>query len=173
MTENNFDPHTGEPLNNDTDSAQATPDPQVRQETSPPPQFNPNPAPMPTPQYGQPNPYQAVPPEIRKWNWGAFMFNIIWGIGNKAYMSLLCLIPCFNFIWIFFCGAKGNEWAWKSGEFKDVEQFMAVQRTWNRAGFVYFIIWLCVIVLYLILLIIGVSLFASLGNNLSGYGYNF
>ena len=47
-----------------------------------------------------------VPSEIKKWNWGAFMMNIMWGIGNKSYLTLLCLIPLFNIIWIFVCGAK-------------------------------------------------------------------
>lgn len=36
------------------------------------------------------------------------MMNIMWGIGNKSYLTLLCLIPLFNIIWIFVCGAKGN-----------------------------------------------------------------
>ena len=82
----------------------------------------------------------SVPPEIKKWNWGAFTFNLFWGIGNYNYLPLLCLIPFFNFIWVFVCGAKGNEWAWKSGKFNNVEDFLAVQETWNRAGFVSFII---------------------------------
>lgn len=82
----------------------------------------------------------AVPFEIKHWNWGAFMFNILWGIGNKAYLPLLTLIPFFGFIWAFVCGAKGNEWAWKAGEYKSAEEFNMVQSTWNRAGLVYFII---------------------------------
>lgn len=81
-----------------------------------------------------------VPSEVKKWNWGAFTFNIFWGIGNKTYLPLLCFIPYFNLIWIFVCGFKGNEWAWKSGKFNNVEDFLAVQETWNRAGFVSFII---------------------------------
>ena len=82
----------------------------------------------------------VVPQEIKKWNWGAFMFNMMWGIGNKSYLPLLCLIPFFNLIWIFVCGAKGNEWAWKKGEYTDAETFLAVQRTWSRAGFFMFIV---------------------------------
>lgn len=50
-----------------------------------------------------------VPEEIKKWNWGAFSLNILWGIGNKTYLPLLCLIPFFNLVWIFVCGIKGNE----------------------------------------------------------------
>lgn len=54
---------------------------------------------------------RAVPNEIKGWNWGAFMFNFIWGIGNKTYLPLLCLIPIFNIFWIFVVGFKGNTWA--------------------------------------------------------------
>ena len=70
------------------------------------------------------------------------------GIGNKTYLPLLCLIPVFNFVWIFVCGFKGNEWAWQKGDYKDVETFKAVQATWNRAGIVQFIIAIAIMVLY-------------------------
>jgi hypothetical protein len=127
--------------------------------------------------YSGGNPYLTVPPEIKKWNWGAFMFNWIWGIGNHAYMALLCLVPCFGVIWMFICGAKGNEWAWKSGEFRNVEIFLAVQKTWNRGGLVQFIL-LCFWMLSTIAILIfyGALIFAILGSeigsNLSGtYDY--
>lgn len=95
--------------------------------------------------------YDYVPQEVKGWNWGAFMFNILWGIGNQSYLTLLCLIPIFNIVWIFVCGAKGNEWAWKNGHYKDIETFKAVQWTWNRAGLVYFIIAVVFIVFYILL----------------------
>ncbi|EKQ57603.1 MULTISPECIES: hypothetical protein [unclassified Clostridium] len=90
---------------------------------------------------------QVVPQEIRKWNWGAFMFNIFWGIGNKSYLPLLCLIPLFNIIWVFVCGAKGNEWAWKNGNYSSAQEFLLVQSTWSRAGFVAFIVTVILVVL--------------------------
>ena len=91
--------------------------------------------------YSVQSPYSDnIPPEIKKWNWGAFIFNAYWGFGNRAYLALLCLIPYFGFIWMFVCGFKGNEWAWKSGTFKDVETFLAVQKTWNKGGLVNFIV---------------------------------
>ena len=83
---------------------------------------------------------KAVPQEIKRWNWGAFAFNIIWGFGNKSYLPLLCLIPVVNLIWMFVCGFKGNEWAWKNGDYDSTETFMKVQETWNRAGLIYFIL---------------------------------
>ncbi len=100
----------------------------------------------------------ACPKEVKGWNWGAFMFNILWGIGNKSYLPLLCLIPIFNIVWVFVCGIKGNEWAWKKGDYSSVDEFKKVQATWNRAGVVAFILSLVVVVLYLIL---GIGLFMS------------
>ena len=104
---------------------------------------------------------KIVPVEIKGWNWGAFMYNIFWGIGNKTYLPLLCLIPLFNFIWIFVCGFKGNEWAWQKGDYTDVETFKAVQATWNRAGLVQFILTIAILVLYFLLFVV---LFSSVLN---------
>ena len=43
-------------------------------------------------QYGQP--YSANRPQpVRGWSWGAFMFNIPFGFGNKAYLTLLTIAP--------------------------------------------------------------------------------
>lgn len=89
-----------------------------------------------------------VPDEIRGWNWGAFMFNWVWGIGNKTYLPLLVFIPVFNIVWIFIVGARGNYWAWQNGNYKDIETFKAVQATWNRAGLVQFIFVIVEIFLY-------------------------
>ncbi|WP_407878473.1 ribonuclease G [Furfurilactobacillus entadae] len=93
---------------------------------------------------------------MKKWNWGAFTFNIFWGIGNKTYLPLLCLIPFFNLGWIFVCGVKGDEWAWRDGHYTDVATFKQVQATWNRAGFVSFIINVSILGLYLIFAIFAV-----------------
>lgn len=100
----------------------------------------------------------AVPPEIKKWNWGAFTFNIVWGIGNYTFLPLLCLIPIINIVWIFVCGFKGNEWAWKSGKFTNIEDFLATQETWSRAGFAYFIVSIAVLALILFLSSLFISL---------------
>jgi hypothetical protein len=42
---------------------------------------------------------KTIPAEINRWNWGAFLLNWIWGIGNQTYIALLALIPGFGFIW--------------------------------------------------------------------------
>ncbi|AOR22624.1 ribonuclease G [Clostridium taeniosporum] len=92
---------------------------------------------------------QQLPPEVKKWNWGAFMLNIFWGIGNNSYLPLLCLIPFFNIIWMFVCGAKGNQWAWNKGNYSSAEEFLLVQKTWNKAGLAYFIFTVVIILLYI------------------------
>ena len=110
-----------------------------------------------------------VPSEVKKWNWGAFMYNILWGIGNRSYLPLLCLIPLFNIIWIFVCGAKGNSWAWKKGNFESVDEFMKIQNTWSRAGLFSFILTMIIIVLYLLIVIFA---FIPLLSNYGEY-YNY
>lgn len=121
----------------------------------------------------QPIIYQQppMPEEFKKWNWGAFMFSIWWGIGNKAYMALLCFVPLLSIVWVFICGAKGNEWAWKAGNFSDPKLFAATQDSWNRAGKVAFIIALSIAALYiLIFIIIGCTAATSLS---SGRYYSY
>ena len=51
----------------------------------------------------------VVPPEIKKWNWGALLLHWIWGLGNKVYIMLLCLIPYVGLIMAIVGGAKGSE----------------------------------------------------------------
>lgn len=38
---------------------------------------------------------EFVPPEIDRWNWGAFLLNWIWGVGNNTFIALLTLVPFF------------------------------------------------------------------------------
>lgn len=92
------------------------------------------------------------------------MFNIAWGVGNKTYLPLLCLIPIINIIWPFICGFKGNEWAWVSGSFttSEIEKFQAIQKTWNRSGLVWFILVIASMVLFFISIM---SIIFILANN--------
>lgn len=104
---------------------------------------------------------KVTPAEIRGWNWGAFMYNVFWGIGNKSYLPLLCLIPVFNLIWIFVCGFKGNEWAWQKGNYRDVETFKAVQATWNRAGLFQFLLAIVGVLLYVFVFAAAIASLSS------------
>jgi hypothetical protein len=81
-----------------------------------------------------------IPPELDRWNWGAFFLNWIWGIGNSTFIALLALIPGVNFIMIFVLGARGSRWAWRNRTWRDAEQFRRTQRNWAIAGLVVWIV---------------------------------
>lgn len=76
------------------------------------------------------------PPELKGWNWGAFLLNWIWGIGNSTFIALLMFVPLVNIVMLFVLGAKGNEWAWKNRTWRDVEHFKTTQRKWAYSGLV-------------------------------------
>lgn len=77
----------------------------------------------------------VVPAEVRGWNWGAFLLNWIWGLGNGTYIALLIFVPVVNIVMLFVLGAKGNEWAWRNRIWRDIQHFKRTQRKWAWAGF--------------------------------------
>ena len=83
-----------------------------------------------------------IPPELDRWNWGAFFLNWIWGIGNSTFIALLALIPFVNIIMIFVLGARGSRWAWRNRYWRDAEHFRKTQRNWGIAGL---LVWILVI----------------------------
>jgi hypothetical protein len=85
-----------------------------------------------------------IPPEVDRWNWGAFLLNWIWGVGNNTFIALLALIPLVGLVMMFVLGAKGSRWAWRNGRWDSVEHFKRVQRRWAIWGAV---VWIASIVL--------------------------
>ena len=79
-------------------------------------------------------PSTVVPPEVRKWNWGAFCLTWIWGVFNNTFIALLCLIPFVNLVMAFVLGFKGNEWAWRNRKWPGIQQFHETQRNWAIAA---------------------------------------
>ncbi|GHD10427.1 cytochrome c oxidase assembly factor Coa1 family protein [Tianweitania populi] len=76
-----------------------------------------------------------IPPELDRWNWGAFLLNWIWGIGNSVWIALLMFVPLVNIVMVFILGARGSRLAWKNRAWRDAEHFRKVQRRWAIAGF--------------------------------------
>jgi hypothetical protein len=95
-----------------------------------------------------------VPAEVKRWNWGAFLMNWIWGLGNRTYIALLCLIPVVNLVMIFILGAKGGQWAWKNRQWRGIEQFTRVQGLWTAFGFGMLAGCLVMLILFIAVLII-------------------
>jgi hypothetical protein len=82
---------------------------------------------------------KEIPPEINHWNWGAFLLNWIWGIGNGTPIALLMFVPFVNLVMPFVLGAKGSRWAWRNKRWDSVEHFKRVQRQWAIAGLIVWI----------------------------------
>lgn len=76
----------------------------------------------------------ALPAGVARWNWGAFLLNWIWGLGNGVPRALLTLVPGLNFVMPFVLGARGSAWAWRGGYWQDVAEFRRTQRMWGWAG---------------------------------------
>lgn len=87
--------------------------------------------PFPDQPYGTP-----IPPKLNRWNWGAFLLNWIWGIGNNTWIALLMFVPLVNIVMLFVLGVKGSAWAWNNNLWRDEEHFLKNQRRWAIAGFV-------------------------------------
>ena len=78
---------------------------------------------------------------LHKWNWGAFLFGWIWGIGTGVGYAFLTLIPYVNIVMMFVLGAKGSQWAWEKQKGNMTpEEFDKSQHNWAVAAGIYFII---------------------------------
>ncbi|WP_341528713.1 serine/threonine-protein kinase [Nostoc sp. UHCC 0302] len=77
---------------------------------------------------------ETVPEEILGWNWGAFLLPWMWLWTNQVWFGLFCFVPQIGWVMAIALGAKGNEWAWKSREWRSIEHFKAHQRGWAIAG---------------------------------------
>ncbi len=74
-----------------------------------------------------------------KYNWGAFLFNWIWGIKYKKWVLLVILPLIFipygfiaAFVMALWAGAKGNQWAWEEVIYKNEDDFHKAQKAWVK-----------------------------------------
>ena len=75
--------------------------------------------------------------ELKKFNWGASAFMVIWGLCHKKYFTLwftpLLFVPVVNLFVSLWFGIKGNEWAYDENEWSSVEEFNNHQKKWAIA----------------------------------------
>jgi hypothetical protein len=88
----------------------------------------------------------SIPAEIDRWNWGAFLLNWIWGIGNNTYIALLMFVPFVNMVMLFVLGFKGSAWAWRNKRWESTEQFKHTQRKWAQWGLVLYAAFIALLV---------------------------
>lgn len=95
---------------------------------------------------------------LHKWNWGAFFWGWIWGVGNGVYWPLITLIPYVGqvaaLIIIFILGANGSQYAWEkfSGS---ASEFDEKQHNWAVAAGIAFFISIAIIVIAIIAIAAG------------------
>jgi len=111
-----------------------------------------------------------LPPELRGWNWGAFLLTWIWGIGHNVWIALIALGGLIPYVgWIIsivmaiVLGARGNEWAWQKKKWDSIESFRKTQRTWMWYGVGMIIVQTLLIISITILIISLVMIAASSG----------
>ena len=76
-----------------------------------------------------------LPPELRKWNWGAFFLALFWSAAMRQWFWFaLCFIPYVSIIPHIYLAIKGNELSWQSRNWESLEQFKATQDAWKRWG---------------------------------------
>ena len=86
----------------------------------------------------------STPPEIRRWNWSAFILGPIWGMLHGIWWSALGFLPLLPvsptlrsiglallITVMLTLGIKGNELAWRAREWESAEKFLAVQQRWS------------------------------------------
>lgn len=109
--------------------------------------------------YVQPLGYDPVnvPPEIRGWNWGAFLMTPIWAVAHKVKGAYISFVPIFiiQLIAAVWMGSKGNEYAWQTRHWQNAEAFQSSQRKWLYAGVVWFLLVVGFVCTVLILARIG------------------
>ena len=105
----------------------------------------------------------------KKFNWGAFLLNWIWGLGNRTFITLVIflvgvfgIIPGLGIIAGLGCniwfGIKGNEWAWQNKRWESIEQFHLVQKKWAIGGLIALFVQIILVVLVCIAIIIPVNM---------------
>ncbi len=106
----------------------------------------------------------GVPEEVRGmgFNWAALLLCVqfptcvIWALGHRVWVALLCVVPIMGFILAVWLGATGYVQAWNAGDYRSVEEFRAKELAWQRGAFVW---WLFVLLLWFIAALIDPSVF--------------
>lgn len=132
------------------------PDQMVQKDVQPP-----APAPAPAHQPAVPTGIPATgnmsingpfPQDLNTWNWGAFLLNWMWAIGNSVWIGLLMFVPFVNMVIPFYLGAKGNELAWEHRKFASVEQFKDVQNAWKSWGIILIILQVALVATFVLMI---------------------
>lgn len=97
--------------------------------------------------------------ELDKWNWGAFLWGVIWAFGHRlwkqALIGLAIMVVTLGIggigvqVWY---ALKGNRWVWERGGYGSKEELRRKERKWAWA---YLWFTLAAIALYVVLLVLA------------------
>jgi hypothetical protein len=78
--------------------------------------------------------------ELEKWNWGAFLWGVIWAFGHRlwkqAILSLVATVVTLGLAGIVISvwfALKGNRWIWARGGYASKEELRQKERKWAWA----------------------------------------
>lgn len=118
--------------------------------------------------------FHTLPPGVAGWSWGALVLSWLWALFNGCIATILPVVLLgvginltirfglsdlvmvkfilgfllFSSVLMpFMLAAKGREWAWQNRRWESVERFRTVQRPWNMAVLVLFVLALGVILI--------------------------
>ncbi len=118
-----------------------------------------------------------LPPELRGWNWGAFLLTWIWGIGNNVWIALIALAGLIPYVgWVIrivmaiVLGVHGNEWAWQKKRWDSIEHFRKTQRTWIKWGVGMLVLQL-LLMISIAVLVISLIMIATSGGAKSNFDW--
>ena len=101
---------------------------------------------------------RETPQCLNQWNWGAFYWGWIWGIGNGVYWPLITLIPYVGqvaaLIIMFILGANGSRYAWEKFNGTAAE-FDEKQHSWAVAAGIAFLICIVIVIIAVIVIAAG------------------
>lgn len=101
---------------------------------------------------------RETPQCLNSWNWGAFYWGWIWGIGNGVYWPLITLIPYVGqvaaLIIMFILGANGSKYAWEKFNGTAAE-FDEKQHSWAVAAGIAFLICIVIVIIAVIVIAAG------------------
>lgn len=81
----------------------------------------------------------VVPPELRRWSWGAAGLTWIWGARHRVWIALVALVPGISIFIMILLGLRGNEYAWRAKKYESVDDLLHQEEVWKLWGIVFFI----------------------------------
>ena len=101
-----------------------------------------------------------VPDEIKRWNWGAFLFQNIWlrinGLGGSRTMQNIYGGDNWSYGILLNLGSRGNELAWRYKHWESVDAFLRIQNRWSRVAATILVVFALTVVFLLVAAVVSV-----------------